>query len=102
MTHLRTLSELLWRTRWPLVVLASAWLLLVTGIASAGGLDRGSLPLALGLGLYAATLARAVWRELSPATAARTPRAELELGLLIITGASAVSIRELHQYFHDP
>ncbi len=48
MTHLRTLSELLWRTRWPLVVLASAWLLLVTGIASAGGLDRGSLPLALG------------------------------------------------------
>jgi two-component system cell cycle response regulator len=86
MTHLRTLSDLLWRTRWPLVVLASAWLLLVTGIASTGALARGSLPLALGLGLYAATLARAVWRELSPGTAARTPRAELELGLLIITG----------------
>ncbi|MBK7826181.1 diguanylate cyclase [Nannocystis sp.] len=86
MTHLRTVSDLLWRTRWALVVLASAWLLMASGLASTAALARGSLPLALGLGVYAATLARAVWRELSPRTAARTPRAELELGLLIITG----------------
>jgi len=85
-THLRTLSDLLWRTRWALVVLASAWILLATGMASTASFARGSLPLALGLAIYAATLARAVFRELSPGTAARTPRAELELGLLLITG----------------
>jgi hypothetical protein len=33
-THLRTLSDLLWRTRWGLVVLASAWIVLATGAAS--------------------------------------------------------------------
>ncbi len=85
-THLRTLSDLLWRTRWGLVVLCSAWILLATGVASSASFARGSLPLALGLAIYAATLARAVFRELSPGTAARTPRAELELGLLLITG----------------
>ena len=85
-TLARTLSDLLWRTRWGLVVLASAWLLLASGLASASHFERGSLPLALGLSIYAATLARAVLRELSPRTAARTPKAELELGLLLITG----------------
>ncbi len=85
-THLRTLSDLLWRTRWGLVVLASAWICLATGVASTAGFARGGLLLALGLAIYAATLARAVLRELSPGTAARTPRAELELGLLLITG----------------
>ena len=82
----RTLSDLLWRTRWGLVVLAVAWLLLAIGLASAASFEQGSLPLALGLAVYAATLARAVLRELSPGTAARTPAAELELGLLLITG----------------
>ena len=82
----RLLPDLLWRTRWGLVVLASAWLLLVTGVASPASFARGSLLLALGLAVYAATLARAVVRELSPRTAARTPAAELELGLLLITG----------------
>jgi len=85
-THLRTLSDLLWRTRWGLVVLCSAWIVLATGAASSASFARGSLALALGLAIYAATLARAVLRELSPRTAARTPRAELELGLLLITG----------------
>jgi two-component system cell cycle response regulator len=85
-TLARTLSDLLWRTRWGLVVLASAWLLLVSGLASTTHFERGSLPLALGLSIYAATLARAVLRELSPRTSARSPRAELELGLLLITG----------------
>jgi two-component system cell cycle response regulator len=85
-THLRNLSDLLWRTRWGLVVLAAAWISLASGLASTGSLERGSIWLALGLAVYAATLARAVLRELSPGTAVRTPRAELELGLLLITG----------------
>ena len=67
-------------------MLASAWIVLATGAASSAGFARGSLALALGLAVYAATLARAVLRELSPGTASRTARAELELGLLLITG----------------
>ena len=31
-THLRTLSDLLSRTRWGLVVLAAAWIVLATGL----------------------------------------------------------------------
>ncbi|MBL9105901.1 MAG: diguanylate cyclase [Myxococcales bacterium] len=84
-TMTRMFTDLLWRTRWGLVALASAWILLATGQAAAG-FSGGSLPLMLGLTIYAVVLARAVWRELFDETAARTPRAELELGLLIITG----------------
>jgi diguanylate cyclase (GGDEF)-like protein len=85
-TLTRSLSDTLARTRPGLVGLAFAWLLLASGAASSAALGRGSLLLAAGLAAYAAVLARAVVRELSPRTAARSAREELELGLLVITG----------------
>ncbi len=65
-------------------------MLLLTGAISATQWSRGLRGLGwalLGfLAAYAVVLARAVLREISPRTAARTAGEELELGLLVITG----------------
>ena len=84
-TKARSVLDLLGRARSGLVALAVAWILLASGQAAAA-FSHGSLALMAGLTAYAAVLARAVWRELSPETAARSAREELELGLLVITG----------------
>jgi two-component system, cell cycle response regulator len=80
---------------WGLIVVVAFAYLLAMGQFSAKRLWAGDLLVLTGLAIYAATLSRAVMRELGPVTG-DTPRRrsaaieaghELELGLLLITGA---------------
>ena len=82
---------------WGLIVVAGFAYLLAMGLFSAKRLWAGDLLVLTGLSIYAATLVRAVARELGPVTgegsrrrigAAATVEAghELELGMLLVTG----------------
>ena len=82
---------------WGLLVVAGFALLLGLGQFSAKRLWAGDLFVLTGLAIYAATLARAVMRELEPATGEQARRRglklaavetahEIELGLLLVTG----------------
>ncbi|HEY8380207.1 MAG TPA: GAF domain-containing protein, partial [Nannocystis sp.] len=74
------------RERWSLLVLLAAWLVLAVGAATPTRFDEGSPALAVTLAVFAATLVRALVRELRPTAATYAEAHELELGLLIITG----------------
>lgn len=74
------------RERWSVLVLLATWLVLAFGAASPAAYERGSPALGLVLALFAATLVRALVRELRPSSATYAPAHELELGLLLITG----------------
>ena len=67
---------------WGLIVVAAVWLLLAVGAPS-----RGVAAVAVVLAVYAATLLRALRRELlaRPASPRRAAAHELELGLLLVT-----------------
>jgi two-component system, cell cycle response regulator len=96
------LARTLYRARkqatewWGLIVVVAFAYLLAMGQFSAKRLWAGDLLVLTGLAIYAATLARAVMRELGPVTnesprrrvaAAAEAGHELELGLLLVTGA---------------
>src|SRR5690606_6163074 len=81
---------------WGLIVVVAFAYLLAMGQFSAKRLWAGDLLVLTGLAIYAATLARAVMRELGPVTGEAPRRRvgatietghELELGLLLVTGA---------------
>lgn len=74
------------RERWSLLVLLATWLVLALGAASPAAYEHGSPALGLVLAVFAATLVRALVRELRPTSATYSPGHELELGLLLITG----------------
>ncbi|MCY0991556.1 diguanylate cyclase [Nannocystis sp. ILAH1] len=74
------------RERWSLLVLLATWLVLAVGAATPTAFDEGSPALAASLMVFAATLVRALARELRPNAATYSQTHELELGLLIITG----------------
>ena len=95
------LARTLYRARrqatewWGLIVVVAFAYLMAMGQFSAKRLWAGDLLVLTGLAIYAATLSRAVLRELGPVagdTPRRRPAAieaghELELGLLLVTGA---------------
>ncbi|HVI01510.1 MAG TPA: sensor domain-containing diguanylate cyclase [Enhygromyxa sp.] len=79
---------------WGLIVVVAFAYLLAMGQFSAKRLWAGDLLVLSGLAIYAATLARAVMRELGPVTGESRRRVgvietghELELGLMLVTGA---------------
>ena len=69
------------RERWSVLVLLATWLVLAFGAASPAAYERGSPALGLVLALFAATLVRALVRELRPSSATYAPAHELELGV---------------------
>jgi two-component system cell cycle response regulator len=79
---------------WGLLVAVAFAYLLAMGLFSAKRLWAGDLLVLSGLAIYAATLTRAILRELGPVTGESRRRLgvlesghELELGLLLVTGA---------------